>query len=104
MCWYILLRIVIGRRGATEVRAAEVLNLSMRVFARVVARLQNPPPFNEKLLAALTALSDPPKRHWLGATLPSPKWSREGSFPVSGEGYETTAWSAFPERDGSPMV
>jgi len=66
MCWYILLRIVIGRRGATEVRAAEVLNLSMRVFARVVARLQNPPPFNEKLLAALTALSDPPKRHWVG--------------------------------------
>lgn len=89
-----------------EGRDVEVLNLSKRDFARVVALLGNPPTPNGKRQAAIKARPEAPKRRWLRTTLPSPKRSRQGVFPVAGggEGDETTSWSPLPEGEGAPVV
>ncbi|TXN39721.1 DUF1778 domain-containing protein [Methylobacterium sp. WL18] len=60
-CWYILLRSVIEGHGvevAAVTEAAEVLYLSEWDFARVLALLEDPPPPNDKLRAAIAALPD----------------------------------------------
>jgi len=48
------------REAEAVIEAAEVLRLSERDYARVLALLEDPPPPNEKLRAAIAALPDAP--------------------------------------------
>jgi len=48
------------REAEAVIEAAEVLRLSERDYARVLVLLEDPPPPNEKLRAAIAALPDAP--------------------------------------------